>query len=376
MKTIYVIIASQEYDSANHQGLWNAIAAKSENKVIVVNIPADHVISRLKGKRHRIIDAKKPPRIISNNLSVVRPLLVLRPELVPDFGRKLIVKQFWNAVVHSEPDIMQCQVYLIVYNAFWVKILEGTHPNMHIGYFLFDEVRLDGDKIHKKQYRDDDYACSHSDVIFTMTQVLADSRKDYNKKTIVVGNGASFKNLPQSNLHIKKSVAFVGNFRDWIDKDLLECLVSSMKDFLFVFVGPVEANMKDYMGNLLNRYSNTIYKGKVSKDRVGEIYQMFDVVIVPYVQNKFTQATRPIKIVEAVISGTPVVTIPMDGYEQNRFIRFAKDFNSFGQQIRDLYETPIDKNSEEYKLFVLDNSWDKKASLIDDSFLSIRRTNQ
>lgn len=369
MKSIYVIIASQEYDTANHQGLWKNIAKMAEGDVVVVNIPADYVLSVLKNKRFRIDESRKPAREI-DGLKVVRPLLTFRPELLPGRCVKMLSTQFWASVRKAVPEVKDCQINLIVYNAFWVRLLKGSHPNMKIGYFLFDEVRSEGEtnKMNKRRYKDDDFACENCDIIFTMTQSLAVSRESYNKKTIVVGNGATFNGIPESPIHIKKSIAFIGNFRDWIDKSLLESLVSSMSDSMFFFVGPVESNMRFFLDYLLNKYTNTVYKGKVSKDRMCEIYPMFDVVIVPYLQNDFTKATRPIKIVESVMAGTPVVTIPMNGYAQTEFIRIADTYESFEKEIRYLMRHPIDKSSDQYRSFCKNNSWKEKAKLIISSF--------
>lgn len=373
MKSKFVIIASQEYDVANHQGLWKEISEISSDDVIVVNIPADYIVSTLRGKSYRINDAKKTPRVINNRLKIVRPLLTFRPELLPGIGKKVFSKQFWESVSKAVPDIMECHVNLLVYNAFWIKLLLGTHQNMSIGYYLFDEVRSQGNTnaINRRRCLDDDFACNNSDIIFTMTQLLADSRKSYNKNTIVVGNGASAQKEIKSKLHIKNSVAFIGNFRNWIDKNLLEELILSMNDVFFAFVGPIESDMHEYLEHLLNKYSNTLYMGKVDKNRINDVYQLFDVVIVPYLQNDFIRATRPIKIVESVIAGTPVVTIPMDGYQQCEFIRFATDVESFTREIRKMISHPIDKKSESHVAFCLENSWERKAKLIIDSFKSI-----
>lgn len=373
MKSIYVVAASQEYDVANHQGFWQSLAKKSNNIVVVVNIPADYLITILRGKRERIADAKRPAKTITNNLYVVRPLMYIRPELCTKFGRQILAKQFWKAVEKAVPDFEKCIVNLIVYNAFWVKILKGSHPHLRIGYYLFDEVRSEGNsnKRNKRRYKDDDYACSNCNLLFTMTQVLADSRLSYCKPTLVIGNGSTVQNPSCSQLKLPNSIAFIGNIRNWIDKSLLEGIIQRMPDCLFSFIGPVEADMRPYLNDLLNHYSNTMYKGIVSKDRISDTYRLFDVVIIPYLQNEFIKATRPIKIVESIMSGTPVVTIPMNGYNQSEFIRFGTSVDSFEKEIRFLIKHPIDKNSQQYRSFVENNSWDKKAETVIDAFHSI-----
>ena len=63
MKTKYLIFASQDYDKANHKGLWDRLANELENDVVVVNIPADKIVSRVKGHFDRIADAKAGAKI-------------------------------------------------------------------------------------------------------------------------------------------------------------------------------------------------------------------------------------------------------------------------------------------------------------------------
>lgn len=83
------------------------------------------------------------------------------------------------------------------------------------------------------------------------------------------------------------------------------------------------------MDEILTKYKNVKYYGEVSKGEVHNWYKKFDVILVPYKQNEFMKATRPIKIVESIFASTPVVSIPITGYEECSFIRFAKMLRSF-----------------------------------------------
>ena len=68
------------------------------------------------------------------------------------------------------------------------------------------------------------------------------------------------------------------------------------------------------------------------------------------------------------MAGTPVVTIPMNGYKENSFIRFADSVEAFSRQINYLLDNPIDQDSDEYKEFVKTNTWDYKAEIIIKEF--------
>lgn len=370
MENVYIIITSQEYEGANHKFLWREIASKVSGKVIIFNISADYLVSVLRGRTDRIKEALHNP--ISNNdgLNILRPLFGVRPEIVPPCMLKYVASGFWKNVRKVDPDIANKRVHILTYNARWIKALYGSHKNLRLGYYIYDEVRYNGhdNSLDKKAYVLDEYACKHSDVIFTMTNVIAQSRKSYNKNILNIGNGSC---IPNGEFNpprkFQKSIAFIGNFRNWIDNDLLESLVQNRQDILFVIVGSIESDMLSFFNKLINSYSNTIYYGRAKKEDMPYIYKMFDGVIVPYKDNQFIRATRPIKIVESIMAGTPVVTIPMDGYEENEFIRFASTRDEFSNQIDYILDNPIDKDNSAYKAFVNANTWSEIANVIIES---------
>ncbi len=367
MKTKYLIFASQDYEKANHKGLWDKLADELGYDVIVVNIPADKIVSRIKGHFDRISDAKAGAKKYGEHLTVIRPMLTLRAELVPSFAHRLCAKELWRSIKAQVHDIDECFLNVIVYNTHWIQILKGSRDNMKIAYYLFDEVRRNGNdnSINKKRYAEDEFSCKNSDVVFTMTRVLAESRKEYNDNILVMGNGADLPTTEYKGKKYENSAAFVGNFRNWVDKDMLREIISSMPEVLFVFVGSVEEDMKEYLDSLLKDYPNTLSYGKVPKSEINALYSAFDCVIIPYLDSEFIRATRPIKIVESVLAGTPVVTVPMDGYDECEFIRFARNSEEFSREIRYCTEHTIDRESEEYKAFVGSNTWSAKAEQID-----------
>lgn len=371
MRTKILVIASQDYKNANHKGLWEKLAEKTQEDVIVVNIPADRLVSTLMHHKDRIEDSKQKPHKINNHLTVVRPLLTVRPEVLPDQLFPVVAKEFWRYLDKAFPDLKECRLRIIVYNAYWVKILKKTRNNIFFAYYLFDEVRYNGkdNSINKKRYVHDEYACKNSDIVFAMSEVLAKSRSEYNDNIVVIGNGAlKPKIIFDSVRKFTHSFAFVGNFRNWIDEDLLRSLISKRKDILFVFAGTIENDMREFLRELLDSNMNTVWFGRVQKNNMGSLYRMFDGLIIPYKNNDFIRATRPIKIVESVLAGTPVVTIPMNGYKENSFIRFADSVEAFSRQINYLLDNPIDQDSDEYKEFVKTNTWDYKAEIIIKEF--------
>lgn len=378
-----LIIIDQEYSNANHKFFWKEFASTDGDITVIVNISADLAVSVLKRKFYRIQDAKAGAIRLADNLYLMRPLFLVRHEALPlkilfaPFIRKYYQRLFWMQLSAVVPDVMARPVFLLSYSSSWLDLLAGSHPNMKSAYYLYDEFRNNPDGTqHPKRTAMDEVACKEADVILAMTPKLINGREMYSEKFHVFGNGASLSLFShvKATEHIDNSVGLIGNIRNWIDKELLESLVRRNPDLQFVFAGNVEEEMKPFVDSLL-AFKNTRYIGKFSKEDVPAIYKMVDCVIVPYLQNAFIQATRPIKIVESVFAGTPVVSIPISGYSETEFIRFAKTDSSFADQIRYVISHPISKESADYKGFVQENSWEGKAlklktiksSLFDDT---------
>ena len=201
-----------------------------------------------------------------------------------------------------------------------------------------------------------------------MSKDIAEARSEFKDKIYMLGNGAEIPKTNKKGRKIKKSVAFIGNFRSWIDMDLLKEIIEQNEDYSFFFVGPIEDNMKEHFEKLQREHNNVFYGGCKGKEQIGAVYTMFENVIIPYKQTSFIHATRPIKIVEAVMAGVPVVTVPVSGYEENDFIHFATNVDQFSAAIRMNSENAIDKTSTSYKKFVHENTWLSKARMINDIF--------
>ncbi len=371
MEKVFLIIVSQEFEKANHRDLW--IELGRYGKTIIVDIPADAFVSIFKGKIYRIRQSHNPMLNVAENVFVIRPFFLIRPELLNNLFDPLLAKLVYRKLNKELPMLKDNKINVIIYNPRWFRIMEALKKiyNMKFAYYVFDEFRFDAHNsaINKKREVVDEYNCKKSDIIFAMSDMIAYARKNLNENIYVIGNGANYNFAnARSDAHIKNSVAFIGNFRNWIDNDLLEELIAKRKDLIFCFVGNVEKNMEPFFRRILNQYPNVIYGGVSDKDNIANIYKMVDCVIVPYKKNAFISATRPIKIVESVISGTAVVTVPIAGYEENGFIKFASSVEQFSEKIDECIAKPIDKNDEDYIAFIKQNTWSMKAEVINGIF--------
>lgn len=368
-KNLLIIFSSQEFVSANHKDFWISIAEKSREStdVVVIDILADSIITRIKGKKYRIKDHKLGLKQIKENLFTFRPMTFIRPEILPNQLHLYAMRQIKNQLENIIENYKNRKKIVLYYNWSWNKSLNILGENIKKIYFIYDEVIINaGTGKEIKGARIGDYlSCKSADLILTMTEPIAEKREEFKDKIIVLGNGSIYIKSEEENVNrIKQSIGFVGNFRDWIDLNLLRTLIEKKSDYFFCFAGPVESNVENQFKNIINNYTNTVYLGKMTKERISEIYKMIDIVIVPYKNNEHIRSTRPIKIVESIFNQTPVITIPMSGYKENQYIRFASNVTEFIEQIDFLESNKPDFNGVDFQKFITENSWGEKADII------------
>lgn len=366
-KELFIIFSSQEYATANHLEFWKEIAKnKKDTDVLIIDIFADMIVSRIRNKKYRITDHKAGIKKIENNLFVFRPMTFLRIEALPggmkDFAMKSVLKQIKDVIDNF--DIRKKTI--LYYDCRLSESLRVFGEDCKKIYFIYDEVYLNAStgKEIKGLKKLDYLSCLNADLILTMTEIIASRREEFHNKLVVLGNGASLSDKNSNTIKFKNAVGFIGNFRNWIDIELLEYLIVQKSTYTFCFAGPIESNMNEKFRHLLNNYSNTVYLGNIPKKHVKSIYTMVDIVIVPYKRNEHIQSTRPIKIVESIFNHTPVVTVPMDGYVENSFIQFAENKKEFVDKIDIFMNHKVDFNTEEFHSFLKENSWKSKVNLL------------
>ncbi|MDM5196231.1 glycosyltransferase [Bacillus hominis] len=369
-KKINVIIVPQEYNQANHIELWQEMGNQSNNITVVVNIGADLFVSVMKKRFFRIKEAMQAPRLLKNNLILLRPLYILRPEVSNNIINWLNVRLLKRSLKKIVPNIEEYQINVLHYGGVWSSLLDKLHLNINSYYYIMDEVRNDAhnNQVNAKRSMYDEMACKNGEFLYLMSPKLTENREEYLHKLKVVGNGAMQKKYDIDIKPIQNSVGIIGNIRDWIDCDLLEKLIKLRQDIHFGFVGNIENNMQSYMEHLTSTYKNVEYYGEVNKAEIHNWYRKFNAIIVPYKQNEFMKATRPIKIVESIFASTPVVTIPVSGYDECTFIKFAKSMDEFSSKLDIVINNKIDIDSKEYKDFIKFNSWSYKAEEILSEF--------
>ncbi|OGG16739.1 hypothetical protein A3D78_01425 [Candidatus Gottesmanbacteria bacterium RIFCSPHIGHO2_02_FULL_39_14] len=183
-----------------------------------------------------------------------------------------------------------------------------------------------------------------ADEIIAVSKKLAAKFKKYNKNIYLYPTPADLSNYFVFNkqkqkindiLSIKRPiVGFIGSgtIKGKIDLQLLNYLADKYPEINFVFIGLFDESIIDFRG-----YPNLINLGYKPLQLLSSYIKHFDVGIIPYCLNRFGQSAYPVKIMEYLALGKPVVStfLPsLDDLAQRRIIYTAESTEEFAKNIK------------------------------------------
>tara|TARA_A100001015_G_C15013320_1_gene724273 strand:+ start:590 stop:2428 length:1839 start_codon:yes stop_codon:yes gene_type:complete len=165
----------------------------------------------------------------------------------------------------------------------------------------------------------------NSDVVLTISNNITERAKLFNSNVKEISPGVDeifFKRNDEKKLtdiiNISNPiVGYVGSISDVIDFDLIEYLVKNLKGFSFVFLGPI------YTKKIFKfkKYKNVYFIGGKLHTFVPDYIRKFNVTIIPYLVNDFTDSVYSCKLNEYLSCGKPVIS---SGIKEN--INFNENY--------------------------------------------------
>ncbi|CAH1521035.1 Glycosyltransferase SypN [Vibrio owensii] len=153
-----------------------------------------------------------------------------------------------------------------------------------------------------------------ADLIDSADLILAASDKLASEfpqeKTVTLPHGVDFslfsepaakaQDMPNNG---RKVLGFYGSLSEWLDYRLIEHVADKAPDWDLVFIGPNE-----FPHNPLPQRSNIHYLGPRAHQDLPSYSQHWDASWLPFVDNAQIQACNPLKLLEYLATGTPVIS--------------------------------------------------------------------
>jgi teichuronic acid biosynthesis glycosyltransferase TuaH len=217
----------------------------------------------------------------------------------------------------------------------------------------------------------DHQLASQADTIVAISPAIADSYRARGYDPILIPNGVESEafggvdDAPTPNdVSLQAPIAgYVGHISDRMDLDLVEAIVDAGMSLLLV--GPRQGTFRNdaRLSQILTR-PNVQWVGPKSFDELPSYLKIIDVGLLPYVDSAFNRASFPLKTLEYLASGRPVVATPLPAitWLDTDLISTA---DSPGEFARRTIEEAVTARSpdlmEQRRAFAATHSWSKRV---------------
>jgi glycosyltransferase involved in cell wall biosynthesis len=199
--------------------------------------------------------------------------------------------------------------------------------------------------------------------------------QDKAKKAALVPNGVDLNHfLPHKTVmpkdiasivkKYKKIIGYYGAIAEWFDFDLLNYAAEKRPDYGFIIIGPVDYD-RSYAKYSDKMSKNIYFIGPKKYDELPSYALEFDVATIPFVVNKITESTSPIKLFEYMALEKPIVTTDLIECRKYKSVLIAEDKENFVEKLDEAISKETDnKYLEIERKEAENNSWESRVSLI------------
>ncbi|GGU07048.1 glycosyltransferase [Nocardioides albus] len=151
----------------------------------------------------------------------------------------------------------------------------------------------------------------------------------------------------------------VGQLSPRVDVSLLEAVAHSGMSLLLV--GPRQRDFQTSRLDRLIALPNVQWVGARGFEELPGFLRAIDVGITPYVVDGFNRASFPLKTLEYLSAGRPVVSTPLPGTSllDCPWVRTADDTASFVDRVRDAATSTVDRDA--VRRFAAAHAWSERA---------------
>jgi glycosyltransferase involved in cell wall biosynthesis len=190
----------------------------------------------------------------------------------------------------------------------------------------------------------DEWLTARADALVTGTQALQEQRSAVRSDAEFIPCGVNFE-LFSSELPVPSDVAslprpmigYIGSVGERLDFGLLARLAREFPSASLVLVGPIQP-----MHDGLPQAPNIHYLGLRRHDQLPGYARAFSVALIPFRLNAATRMLNPVKTLEYLAAGLPVVSTALPDVVRlfHDVVRVARDENEFVRYVREALDHP------------------------------------
>ncbi|WP_102411055.1 hypothetical protein [Beduinella massiliensis] len=284
----------------------------------------------------------------------------------PSLGGRLSVAQLnkiWSAlqirqvIRRVKPDILWLSMP-------WQMDMVPTSYKGRIVYDCMDDyVAIQRGSESDKLLKQEAALVKRADTVFASSESLRRvlAARHGRRDTVLLRNGyhASWPILQTA--HVRDCdkllrVGYFGTIGRWFDFDLLLNSLNQHMDVEYHLYGPTEAGIR------IPAHPRLIVHGVVEHERIPEVAQTLDVLMMPFVINDIVISVDPVKLYEYICLRRPILCVRYPEVERFApFVLFYEDAQTFAAQLDAAKTMPL-CSMEQTEEFLHENSWAQRAA--------------
>lgn len=357
-----------------------------DHKVLYVNSPIDRktIYSSETDeytKAHiKAIRSKQDPLVqVNNNLWVLNPVSIIESINWIPLTKVFSVVNWINNIrfannIKSALKRLNFEKFILIndkdiFRSYYLK--ELLKPEKYI--YLDRDYTLGVDYWRKHGVTLEPKLMQKSDAVVCNSYDFTNRAKQYNTKSFYIGNGFDMERYNNSTTHAEPDdlreipgprIGYVGALLKLrLNLELMVEMAKARPKWNFILIGWED---EDFKNSELHAMSNVHFFGKKHTQEVPAYIEHFDVCINPQIVNDITRSNFPLKVVEYLALGKPVVATATNTMNEvfSEHTYLADNKEEFVQQIEKALAEDSPSVKQERLNFARSFSWENVANML------------
>ncbi|MEW6411021.1 MAG: glycosyltransferase [Candidatus Zixiibacteriota bacterium] len=299
-------------------------------------------------------------------------LTVISPVILPYFGSRVVRKLNTFAVerkiLNVVGDAARKDAVLFSSHPHVVDFFRAFPEFFKIYYCVDDYTLMPGtnkDLIKRLESE----LIADCDLIFYTARYLESKFTGFENKIEYLPHGVDYShfaaraNADLRRRNTKPVIGFFGLLDEWVDTDMIYDIAYERTDWHIVLIGRAEVNLDKLLS-----LKNVERMNAVPYIELPSYANRFDVGIIPFRINELTKAVNPVKFLEYMAMGIPVVSTSLP--ELHRFgseVYFGDTSGQFIARIEQALKEDSSERRDRRKQIAAANSWTNQSRKLTES---------
>lgn len=213
-----------------------------------------------------------------------------------------------------------------------------------------------------------------SDIVMTTTENLRDTKKPFNPNTFYVPHGIDSDHFaqalqpdlpPMPELADLKGavIGVIGQINQRIDIVTMTELAARHPEWHLVFIGPVVRERVDVSG--LESLPNVHFLGRKPASDLPRYLKSMSACLIPYLVDEHTLYMHPLKTLEYLAAGRPVIATPLPALEIYReYVRLESETERFIAAVEQEIAGDTPEKRQQRAVYAQQHTWENRLETI------------